>query len=274
MKNLLLFLVLLVLALPAKGQTVDMSLQPSATIGLGGVVDIQILVVADTNHVDTVEADLNFPAAVLQVVSITPATIMGGGGTTNFDNVAGQVNIALSTTAAYEAQPGNATTWVVATVRFQSVALSAGATISFNTTSPRISAASLVGVPYAGSFGTATIVVSLDTPTPTAGRPSPTPTPSTTPSETATGVPSTPTTTPTSTPTPSPVTQTPTPTHIFTARPTATVRVLDCCDCGDICLAPTNGACPRGCTLVRNACCDCIGGGEQPAPTRTQTPAQ
>lgn len=325
----------LALALPAKGQTVDMSLQPSATIGLGGTIDIQVLMAAGTNHVDTVEADLNFNAAILQVVSITPSAQFGGGGISNFDNTLGQTNIALSTTAAFETG-----TVVAATVRFQSVALSAGTTISFNTASPRISGASLVGAPYAGTFSSATVIVSMDTPT--IPRPTSTPTAVSTPSSTPTfrsppsccgdfnpvdgqissgelqacaicgvtypapvptvcvpcdcngdglvsptdlaqveanataGCGSTPTPTPPSTQTPSaPPAATRTPTPIFTARPTGTARVLDCCDCEDVCVPPTNGACPRGCTVVRNACCDCVGGGgEQPAPTRTRTPAQ
>lgn len=56
------------------------------------------------------------------------------------------------------------------------------------------------------------------------------------------------------------VTRTVTPIPPFMFTPTATRTadpLLDCCDCLEVCTSVVGGSCPEGCTLVRNACCDC-----------------
>lgn len=196
-------------------ETVDLALLPAnTTVAPSEEFDLVVQAEAGTAEVNGVEVHLNFDPSLLEVVSITPGTGFSFTLLNTFDNTAGTIDYSVAQLTA----PFPSGTFDVMTIRFRAEATTAGTTVEFVQSPPRVTLVTLNGE-IGNALGTATdatvVIEAAVTDTPTATS---TMTPSQTPSQTPSMTPSnTPTDTPSAT-----ATATDGATSTFTPTPTAT----------------------------------------------------
>lgn len=167
-------LLLLLFASPASALVVNIydTTTPSLTT-VGDMVDVVIVVDANTQPVDTVEAHIDFDPTLVEVVSVTEGTALPVVVQDTYDNGTGHIDYAATVFSSFKLHE-----FQLAVVRFRGLA--AGTTaLAFQHTIPRKTAAFRSGIDVTNVILDGSIIVApLPTPTLTVTA---SPTPSTTP---------------------------------------------------------------------------------------------
>lgn len=107
---------------------------PSSSIGVGQTFTMPIIIDAETQVVDAASAHLNFESAYVEVISITAGSELPLLLQNDFDNTIGQLDVAAGTLEDYPSG-----SFILATVTFRAITETEGISITFNSTTPRLS---------------------------------------------------------------------------------------------------------------------------------------
>ena len=175
------------------------------TVSVGDTFTVSVYIDAGAERMDAAQAFLDFEPAYVHVQSMT------GGGSfdmellNTYDNTLGQLGYAAATFGS-----SLSGTVPLVTITFEAMSSTAGTALTFHTTSPRKTKASLIATPLATTVTGGVVVVVSVTPTPTQVPATPTATATVVATATATVVPpASPTTGPYPAPYPGPRTLTP-----------------------------------------------------------------
>lgn len=125
---------------------VDLAIEPTqSAVQVGETFAVDIEVRAGTQQVDGAAAYVNFDPALLQVDSVVPGSELTTELRNDFDNAAGEVNVAYGTFSNFPSG-----TFVLATITFQAIDVSPSTSLTFNAQLPRQSEVTFGGQPTLG----------------------------------------------------------------------------------------------------------------------------